>query len=203
MEQLMELIISSVEHFGVIGIIMAMMLEGIIIIIPSELVLATGGILAARGSMTLLTATVAGIIGSVLCAIVIYAIGYFGGRPFVEKYGRFFFMGKEDVEKADKWFEKYGLVAALTGRCLPIIRTFISLPIGFSKVNFKKFVLFTFIGSIPWSFAFTYAGYKLGQNWTELSKYIDLLIYPTIIILAIPIVKFIYKKIKITYFNKK
>jgi membrane protein DedA with SNARE-associated domain len=203
MEHVMEIIISVVEQFGFFGIIMAMMLEGIIIIIPSELVLATGGILAARGSLTLFSATLAGLIGSISCAILIYALGYYGGRPFIEKYGKFFFMNKEDIKKADVWFEKYGLIAALTGRFFPIIRTFISLPIGFSRINFKKFLLFTTIGSIPWTFAFVYAGYKLGQNWTTLSKYVDILIYPTIIVISIPIIKFIYKKVKVNFFKKR
>ncbi len=177
-----------------------MVLEAVVIIIPSELILATGGILASRGIFSFLGAFIIGLVGSVFCAIVIYAMGYFGGRPFIEKYGKYFFMKNDDISRADNWFERYGLLAAFFGRNFPIIRTFISLPIGMTKINFWKFLLYTTLGSIPWTFAFVYVGYTLGNNWTILSDYTSKLKVPIIILIIILLISYLYKKI---YIKKK
>ena len=136
-----EYIVNLIGSFGYFGMFIAMVLEAVIIIIPSELILATGGILASSGKFSLLGAFIIGLIGSVFCAIVIYVMGYYGGRKFIIKYGKFFFMKQKDIDKSDKWFEKYGMRAAFICRFFPIVRTFISLPVGISKLNFKKFVI--------------------------------------------------------------
>lgn len=191
-----EFFIELMGSYGYFGMILGMLLEGIIIIIPSEVILAFAGILASQGIFTIQGAIIAGTVGSVLCASLLYAFGYFGGRPFIEKYGKYFFMKQEDIEKADKWFKKYGLISAFFGRCFPIIRTFISIPMGISKINFKKFVLYTTLGSIPWTAAFVYAGYKLGENYTIVVHYMDMLKIPIITIIVALIAYYIYNKIK-------
>ncbi len=183
-------------NLGYFGMFLGMVLEAVIIIIPSELILATGGILASQGIFSFLMAFLIGIIGSVFCAIIIYAMGYYGGRPFVKKYGKFFFMKEEDIEKCDAWFAKYGSWAAFLGRNFPIIRTLISLPMGISKVSFPKFVLYTTLGSIPWTFAFVYVGYALGSNWIVLDHFVKKLKVPIYILLILLIVSYLYKKIK-------
>ena len=185
-------------NFGYFGMFLGMVLEAVIIIIPSEVILATGGILAGRGIFSFWIAFLVGLLGSVFCAIIIYLIGYFGGRSFVKKYGKFFFMKEEDIEKCDIWFEKYGLLAAFLARNFPIVRTLISLPMGISKVNFPRFVLFTTLGSIPWTFAFIYVGYALGNNWIVLDNFIKKLKLPIIILLILLLIKYILKKIKNT-----
>ncbi len=190
-----EYIINLIGSFGYIGMFLAMVLEAIVIIIPSELILATGGILASNGTFSLLGAFLTGLIGSVFCAIVIYAMGYYGGRPFIEKYGKFFFMKKKDIEKSDRWFEKYGMKAALIGRFFPIIRTFISLPIGISKLNFKRFVIYTTIGSIPWTIIFVLSGYYLGNNYTKISNIINIFKIPIIVLLLSLIFIYLYIKV--------
>ena len=186
--------INLVSRLGYIGMFICMILEAIIIIIPSEVILATGGILASSGSFSFLGAFITGLLGSVFCAIIIYAMGYFGGRSFIEKYGKYFFMKKEDIEKSDEWFEKYGMKAAFFGRCLPIIRTFISLPIGIAKLDFKKFVIYTTLGSIPWTLIFVAAGYYLGDNWVVVSNYISKLKVPILVFLFILVLWHIFKK---------
>ena len=128
-----------------------MVLEAVIIIIPSEIILATGGILASKGVFTFFNAFITGLLGSVFCAIVIYFMGYFGGKAFVKKYGKYFFMKEDEIEKSDSWFNKYGMISALICRNLPIVRTLISLPIGITKQSFFKFLIYTTIGSIPWT----------------------------------------------------
>lgn len=185
-------------NFGYFGMFLGMVLEAVIIIIPSEVILATGGILAGRGIFSFWMAFLVGLLGSVFCAIIIYLIGYFGGRSFVKKYGKLFFMKEEDIEKCDIWFEKYGLLAAFLARNFPIVRTLISLPMGISKVNFKRFVLFTTLGSIPWTLAFVYVGYALGNNWIVLNNFVGKLKLPIIILLILLFINYIFKKLKKT-----
>ena len=185
-------------NFGYFGMFLGMVLEAVIIIIPSEVILATGGILAGRGIFSFWMAFLVGLLGSVFCAIIIYLIGYFGGRSFVKKYGKFFFMKEEDIQKCDIWFEKYGPLAAFLARNFPIVRTLISLPMGISKVNFPKFVLFTTLGSIPWTFAFVYVGYALGNNWIVLNNFVKKLKLPIIILLILLLINYLFKKLKKT-----
>lgn len=187
--------INLISNYGYLGMFLGMVLEAVIIIIPSEAILATGGILASQKIFTLLGAFLTGLLGSVFCAIIIYYMGYFGGKAFVKKYGKYFFMKEEDIEKSDSWYQKYGLLAALIGRNFPIIRTLISLPIGIMRLSFTKFLIYTIIGSIPWTFAFVYFGYTLGNNWTIINEYVQKLKVPIKILIALLIVSYLYKKI--------
>ena len=190
-----EFAINLISNYGYLGMFLGMVLEALIIIIPSEAILATGGILASQKIFTLLGAFLTGLLGSVFCAIIIYYMGYFGGKAFVKKYGKYFFMKEEDIEKSDSWYQKYGLLAALIGRNFPIIRTLISLPIGIMRLSFTKFLIYTIIGSIPWTFAFVYFGYTLGNNWTIINEYVQKLKVPIKILIALLIVSYLYKKI--------
>lgn len=192
-------LLGLISNYGYFGMFLGMVLEAVIIVIPSELILATGGILVTKGFFTFTGAFLTGLLGSVFCAIVIYFMGYFGGRPFVDKYGKYFFMKKEDLEKSDSWFNKYGMISALIGRNFPIVRTLISLPIGIMRMPFIKFVIYTTIGSIPWTLAFVYFGYALGENWIIITSYLNYLKVPIRIIIIFFILRFIIKKI----LNKK
>ena len=165
-----SLLLNAISEYGYFGMFLAMILEAVIIVIPSELILATGGILASQRIFSFWGALLTGVIGSVFCAVIIYLMGYFGGRPFIDKYGKYFFMKQEDIEKAEAWFQKYGMLASFIGRNFPIVRTFISLPIGMMRLDFWPFVLYTTLGSIPWTFAFVYVGYSLGNNWVILQE---------------------------------
>jgi len=198
-----DFVLNLIGNFGYFGMFLGMVLEAVIIAIPSELILATGGILASKGIFTFWGAFSIGLIGSVFCAIVIYMMGYFGGRPFIKKYGKYFFMKEEDILKSDSWFNKYGMLSALIGRNFPIVRTLISLPIGITKQPFIRFLIYTTIGSIPWTLAFVYVGYSLGENWIILSNYVNKLKTPIRIILVFLIFLFIYKKLKNKYNRNK
>ena len=191
-----DFVIHLIGSYGYLGMFLGMVLEAVIIAIPSELILATGGILASKGIFTFLGAFLTGLIGSVFCAIVIYFMGYYGGRTFIKKYGKYFYMKEEDIEKSDSWFNKYGMLSALIGRNFPIVRTLISLPIGITHQSFYKFLIYTTIGSIPWTFAFVYVGYQLGENWIILSTYIGYLKTPIRIIIIVLILRFVIKKIR-------
>lgn len=192
-----EFVINLMNNYGYLGMFLGMVLEAVIIIIPSEAILATGGILAANNIFSFWGAFFTGLLGSVFCAIVIYFMGYFGGKPFIKKYGKYFFMKEEDIEKSDSWFNKYGMIGALIGRNFPIIRTLISLPIGIMRLSFFKFLIYTIIGSIPWTFVFVYVGYTLGNGWTVVNKYVSNLKVPIKILILILIFSYFLKKIKL------
>lgn len=192
-----EFVINLMNNYGYLGMFLGMVLEAVIIIIPSEAILATGGILAANNIFSFWGAFFTGLLGSVFCAIVIYFIGYFGGKPFIKKYGKYFFMKEEDIEKSDSWFNKYGMIGALIGRNFPIIRTLISLPIGIMRLSFFKFLIYTIIGSIPWTFVFVYVGYTLGNGWTVVNKYVGNLKVPIKILILLLIFSYFLKKIKL------
>lgn len=196
-------VLSLIGNFGYLGMFLGMVLEAVIIIIPSELILATGGILAGQGVFSFWGAFITGLLGSVFCAIIIYYMGYFGGKGFAMKYGKYFFMKDNEVEKSDSWFNKYGLIAACIGRNVPIVRTLVSLPIGIARLSFKRFLLYTIIGSIPWTFVFVYFGYALGNNWVILKQVTSRLKVPIIILLAVLVVSWIYKMLKNFFRIKK
>ena len=106
-----------------------------------------------------------GMVGGILGSAFAYAVGHYGGRPFVDKYGKYFFVKKSHVDIAQNWFDKYGIKAVFFSRMLPVVRTFISLPAGFAHVDMKKFFLYTFLGSLPWTALILAIGMMLGEGW--------------------------------------
>lgn len=196
---MIEFVTELIDNYGYLGMFIGMILEAVIIIIPSEAILATGGILASKNIFTFWKAFIVGLIGSVFCAIIIYFIGYFGGRGFIRKYGKYFFMKETELEKSNSWFNKYGLIGALIGRNIPIIRTLISLPIGIMRLSFTKFLIYTIIGSVPWTFIFVYVGYTLGKGWIILDKYISKLKFPIRILILLFVLSYLYRKVKQKY----
>jgi LPXTG-motif cell wall-anchored protein len=161
---------------GIIGIFLLMTLESMCLPIPSEIVLPFGGWLASEGKLDVFMVGLAGSLGCLAGSMIAYAIGFYGGRPFIVRYGRYVFLKERTIESVECWFKKYGTVAIFGSRLLPVVRTFISLPAGVAKMDFPRFVFLSFIGSVPWCFAFAYAGYYLGQNWESLSEAYNLAI---------------------------
>lgn len=161
-------IVGFIEHtistMGPLGVSLLMAIESCNIPLPSEAILPFAGYLVSKNVMTIHTAAWAGALGCVLGSIPSYYLGYFGGRPFVEKYGKWFLISRHDLEMADKWEQKYGNLAFFICRMLPIVRTFISLPAGILKADIKQFLLFTFLGSLIWSYPLVFAGMKLGEH---------------------------------------
>lgn len=191
-----DFVFSLISNYGYFGMFLGMVLEAIIIVIPSEAILATGGILASKGIFSFWGAFLIGLVGSVFCAIVIYFMGYFGGRAFIRKYGKYFFMKEEELEKSDSWFNRYGMFGALIGRNFPIIRTLISLPVGIMRMSFIKFLIYTTLGSIPWTLLFVYLGYALGNSWIVVSAKMSYLKIPIRLLLCGIVIVYFYKKIK-------
>lgn len=168
-------IIGFIEHtistMGPLGVSLLMAIESCNIPLPSEAILPFAGYLVSKDVMSIHIAAFAGAFGCVLGSIPSYYLGYFGGRPFIEKYGKWFLISRRDLEMADKWEQKYGNLAFFICRMLPIVRTFISLPAGILKANFKQFIFFTFLGSLIWSYPLVYVGMKLGEHSEALKAF--------------------------------
>ncbi|HMF86160.1 MAG TPA: DedA family protein [Nitrospiraceae bacterium] len=164
-------VMSMISTFGYAGIFLTMAIESACIPLPSEIIMPFAGYLVTTGQFTMLGVTLAGAIGNVAGSIVAYYAGVWGGRPFVERYGPFMLVSRKDIERADRWFAKYGEAAVFFGRMLPIVRTFISLPAGIAGVNIYRFILFTFLGALPWCYLLAYVGVKMGEHWEQLKDY--------------------------------
>jgi membrane protein DedA with SNARE-associated domain len=162
---------STIGALGYLGLTFLMAIESACIPLPSELIMPFAGYLAFEGKINLFWAATAGAIGCNLGSLVAYEIGAYGGRPLVEKYGRWILMGRRELDHADKFFERWGYLAVFIGRLLPVIRTFIALPAGISRMPRGRFHIYTFLGSWPWCFALGWFGMKLGENWRTLGKY--------------------------------
>lgn len=169
--ELSTFVINTISLMGYSGILLTMAIESACIPLPSEIIMPFSGYLVTTGQFTLLGVTLAGAVGNVLGSIVAYYAGVWGGRPFVERYGRYFLVSHHDLDVADRWFSKYGEAAVFFGRMLPVVRTFISLPAGIAKMNFPRFVIFTFIGALPWCYLLAYIGVRMGEEWDNLRGY--------------------------------
>lgn len=168
---IVNLIEHTISNLGPIGVSFLMAIESCNIPLPSEAILPFAGYLVSKGVFSIHMAAFAGAFGCVLGSIPSYYLGYFGGRPFIEKYGKWFLISKKDLEMADKWEQKYGNLAFFLCRMLPIVRTFISLPAGILKADFKQFIFFTFLGSLIWSYPLVFVGMKLGEHSEALKHF--------------------------------
>jgi len=159
------MVIAVLDKVGYAGVFFGMALESACIPIPSEAILPFGGFLSYTGRLDIFWTIFLGTAGGTLGSLVAYYVGKLGGRPLVEKYADKIKLNRAHLEKTDYYFAKYGEKIVFYSRLLPIIRTFISLPAGIAKMDVKKFVTYTFAGSLIWSIILGYAGYALGQNW--------------------------------------
>ncbi|HLW53415.1 MAG TPA: DedA family protein [Candidatus Angelobacter sp.] len=159
------IIIAVISAGGYLGVVLLMGIESACIPLPSEIIMPFAGYLVYVGKFNLLWAATAGAIGCNLGSVVAYEIGSFGGRPLVERYGRYIWITHHDLNLADRFFHRFGSAAVLLGRLLPVIRTFIALPAGIARMPRLRFHLYTFAGSWPWCFALAWVGMKLGEKW--------------------------------------
>jgi membrane protein DedA with SNARE-associated domain len=163
---------SLIAATGYSGIVILMAIESACIPLPSELIMPFAGYLVFDGTMRLFWVATAGAIGCNLGSLVAYEIGFYGGRPLVERYGRWVLLSRRELDWADRFFARWGYLAVFVARLLPVVRTFIALPAGIARMPRLRFHIYTFLGSWPWCFALAWAGMKLGENWRELGKYL-------------------------------
>jgi membrane protein DedA with SNARE-associated domain len=164
-ELLSVFIVATISRLGYAGIILLMAIESACIPLPSEIIMPFSGYLVYAGRFNLWAVGVAGAFGCVVGSLVAYGVGMYGGRPVIEKYGRYLLISSHDMDLADRWFDRFGEVIVFASRLLPVIRTFIAFPAGVARMNLKKFVIYTFAGSLPWCIGLAYVGQKLGEKW--------------------------------------
>lgn len=191
---------SQIEHLiaitGYWGVLILMALESCNIPIPSEIILTFAGYLVQQGTLNFHGAALAGALGCVAGSIPSYYLGYWGGRPFLEKHGKWLLLTPHDLDNSQKWVARYGDLAFFICRMLPVVRTFISLPAGILKARFWPFVIYTFIGSWIWSYALVWVGVKFGENKETFKHYwhqFDALIIGVCLVLG---ALYVYKHIK-------
>jgi membrane protein DedA with SNARE-associated domain len=164
-------IIGVISSMGYGGILLLMAIESACIPLPSEIIMPFAGFLVSKGEMSLLGIALAGAIGCVLGSIPAYYLGMFGGRPLVEKYGKYVLISHKDLDMADRWFATHGEIIIFIARLLPAVRTFIAFPAGVARMNMPKFISYTFVGSFIWCGLLGYAGMKTGEHWEDLKVY--------------------------------
>ncbi|WP_210402002.1 DedA family protein [Thioclava sp. F36-6] len=157
----------AISSMGYAGIAALMAIESACIPLPSEVIMPFSGYLASKGQFSLLLVATVGAIGCNIGSTLAYFIGAYGGRRAVERWGRYILLSQSDLDRADRWFSRYGSAAVFVSRLLPLVRTFISLPAGIARMPFWKFQIYTFFGSWPWCLVLAYVGLKLGQAWDQ------------------------------------
>jgi membrane protein DedA with SNARE-associated domain len=162
---LASFIIAVISAGGYAGIALLMGIESACIPLPSEIIMPFAGYLVHTGQLNLFWVATAGAIGCNLGSIPAYWLGAWGGRPAVERFGKYILLSRHDLDRTEHFFQKFGGITVLLGRLLPVVRTFIALPAGIARMNQARFHLYTFIGSWPWCYALAYVGMKLGAGW--------------------------------------
>lgn len=158
-------IAATISGAGYLGIVLLMAVESACIPLPSEIIMPFAGYLTSTGRFSLVLAATAGALGCNLGSAIAYEIGRYGGRPRVERWGGYVPLGRHDLDLADRFFARWGDLAVLVARLLPVVRTFIALPAGLAAMPRLRFHLYTFLGSWPWCFALAYVGFALGEQW--------------------------------------
>jgi membrane protein DedA with SNARE-associated domain len=154
-----------------------MLLESACIPVPSEVIMLYAGYLVSIGQLGFVAAVVAGVLGNLAGSILAWWAGRTGGRELVLRYGRFIHVTEPRLARSDRWFERYGERVVLVSRCVPVVRTFISLPAGIAQMPLRRFALYTTIGCVPWVAALTLLGYVVGSNWESLHQRLAVLDY--------------------------
>src|SRR6266568_5945359 len=166
-EILSAFIIATISTLGYAGVVLLMAIESACIPLPSEIIMPFSGYLVYTGRFNLWLVSVAGAVGCVVGSLAVYWVGMYGGRPLIEKYGRYVLISRRDLDLADRWFARYGELIVFTSRLLPVIRTFIAFPAGVARMNLTRFVVYTFAGSLPWCLGLAYLGQRLGEQWDK------------------------------------
>jgi membrane protein DedA with SNARE-associated domain len=164
-------VIGVISRMGYLGIVLLMGIESACIPLPSEIIMPFAGYLVFKGTLVLWMVALAGAIGCVLGSWLAYAVGAWGGRPLAERYGKYVLISPDDLDLADRWFQRYGGGIIFVGRLLPVIRTFIAFPAGVARMPLWRFSLYTFLGSFIWCWALAWMGLKLGEHWDTLGVY--------------------------------
>jgi membrane protein DedA with SNARE-associated domain len=193
-ETLSNFVIATIEHLGYAGVFVGMTLESTGLPLPSEIIMGFAGYVVWEGKLTLLGITLAGTLGCLAGSLIAYGIGAYGGRPLLERYGKYVLIRKSELDRGEEWFVKHGESAVFISRLLPVVRSVISYPAGIVRMDIKRFSLYTVLGSLPFCFAFAYAGVALGPHWEDirgLLRYFNIAVIVGVVVL---IGYFIYRR---------
>jgi len=166
-EELAKWTTMVISTLGYGGVVLLMGIESACIPLPSEIIMPFAGYLAYTGQFTVHGAALAGAIGCIAGSIPAYYLGVYGGRPVIERWGKYVLLSRHELDLADRLFARHGQWVVLAGRLLPVIRTFIAFPAGVARMNMTKFILYTFAGSYPWCYGLAWVGMKLGEKWNS------------------------------------
>jgi membrane protein DedA with SNARE-associated domain len=192
-EQLVNFIVHFIDHTGYVSITVLMALESMIAPVPSEAVMPFAGFLIEEGRFTFFNVIFFSTLGSYIGSMISYYIGDYGGRPLVEKYGKYLLLQKHDLDFTEKFFAKRGDITILISRFIPVVRHLISIPAGMGKMNLVKFSIFTIIGAGLWNSFLTYMGFLLKNNWARVAKYSHIIDIVVLMLLIGFILYFGYK----------
>lgn len=190
---LVKFVVAAVTFAGYWSVFLLMALESCGILIPSEAIMPFSGFLVAKGQFAFWPVAFFGALGNLAGSCLAYWIGLKGGRPLIEKYGKYILLSEHDLNIADRWFSRHGEWIVFFGRLLPVVRTYISFPAGISKMNFKKFIVYTFAGVFIWSTLFVWLGVKLGNNWEMIRERLHNVDVLIAVLVFLGIVGFVYK----------
>lgn len=195
MKEFIFSVLEFLSDLGYFGIALGLMIE----VIPSEIVLGYGGYMISEGILGYPGAIIAGTIGGTFAQLFLYWAGYYGGRPFLEKYGKYVFIKKKQIDLSEQWFRKYGVGVIFFARFIPVVRHAISIPAGIAKMSAAKFTIYTVAAIIPWTILFLYLGHTLGKNWAHIKEYAAQYTMPIIIgAVILGVIYFLIKKTKKT-----
>jgi membrane protein DedA with SNARE-associated domain len=199
-QQILNFVYHIYQTIGWPGVVLLMAIESACIPLPSEIIMPLAGwmLIANRGlGMGYLALLgLAGAIGNLIGSLIAYWIGYHGGVSFLKRYGKYILISNHDIERASHWFDKYGEWIVFLSRLVPVVRTFISLPAGIARMKMGRFVLYSFAGSFPWSFALAYGGYVLGQNWERIREMIRPFDIPILVVFLALVIFFVVWRLR-------
>lgn len=187
-DSLVQWIDQVISSFGYGGVVTLMLLENLFPPIPSEAILPLVGFLVNRGDLAVITALLAATLGSLVGALVLYALGRWGGRPLVLRYRRVLRVTEAELDRADGWFDRYGSWIVLFGRMVPLARSVVSIPAGMSEMPVWRFALLTALGSAVWNALLIGAGWFLGENWLRVTAVVGSLSNIVLVIVAVGVV---------------
>jgi len=198
--QILDFIRHVYQILGWPGVVLLMAIESACIPLPSEIIMPLSGwmLIADKGLGVeyVVLAGLCGAVGNVIGSVIAYWVGAWGGRPFLHRYGKYVLVSHHDIEVADRWFDRYGDRIVFLSRLLPAVRTFISFPAGIAKMKMGKFLLYSFLGSFPWSVGLAYGGYLLGQNWERIREVMRPFDIPILVIFLALVAFFIWRRLR-------
>jgi len=192
-ESLVSLIVEFIDKTGYSSVFVLMTLESMVAPVPSEAVMPFAGFLVHSGRFTFTGVIFFSTLGSIFGSLLSYYLGYWGGRPIVERFGKYLLLDKKDLDLTERFFQKRGDITILISRFIPVVRHLISIPAGIGKMNIVKFCIYTIIGAGLWNSFLTYVGYQLKEKWAEVMKYSHIVDIVVVALLIIFVIYYIYK----------